>query len=258
LAWADATLWRALFFLFHPFSSFSPLSRSLFLLPLISIYNTCQDSLLATPLILDLAILAELMTRVTYRDQSAKSPEFEKLYSVLGLLSYMLKVRLPSFLCTKRSGTDFSDNDDDPLRRLPLPSPDVPPSTASTVSVRLSRTSFALAWRFSLGAFPCCFSSPSTLLTFLVGAATTLSTSPRSNRAFAAPSRDVRLSDRLQREPPPPLFVSSSFSFLVVPFFLPLSPMQHYQVQLSSLCHASLPPGPRLAQVGEESMKGRK
>jgi myo-inositol-1-phosphate synthase len=59
-----------------------------------SIYNTCQDSLLATPLILDLAILAELMTRVTYRDQSAKSPDFEKLYSVLGLLSYMLKVRL--------------------------------------------------------------------------------------------------------------------------------------------------------------------
>lgn len=86
---------------FLPFPSLLVLSLSYlltFLLSPHSIYNTCQDSLLATPLILDLAILAELMTRVTYRDQSAKSPEFEKLYSVLGLLSYMLKVRLPSFL----------------------------------------------------------------------------------------------------------------------------------------------------------------
>jgi len=34
------------------------------------------------------------MTRVTYREESSKSGEFEKLYSVLGLLSYMLKVRI--------------------------------------------------------------------------------------------------------------------------------------------------------------------
>ena len=33
----------------------------------INIFNECEDSLLATPLILDLTILAELLTRVTYR-----------------------------------------------------------------------------------------------------------------------------------------------------------------------------------------------
>ncbi|KAK4050764.1 Myo-inositol-1-phosphate synthase [Microbotryomycetes sp. JL221] len=55
----------------------------------LSIYNTCQDSLLATPLIIDLCLLAELMTRVTYKD--ASSTEHKPLYSVLGLLSYMLK-----------------------------------------------------------------------------------------------------------------------------------------------------------------------
>jgi len=32
----------------------------------IALHNTCEDSLLASPLIIDLAILAELMTRITY------------------------------------------------------------------------------------------------------------------------------------------------------------------------------------------------
>lgn len=53
-----------------------------------------QDSLLATPLILDLAIVAELLTRVKYRDVSAGQTEFQSLYSVLSLLSYMLKAPL--------------------------------------------------------------------------------------------------------------------------------------------------------------------
>ena len=52
-----------------------------------------QDSLLATPLILDLTILTELLTRVKYRDASANG-EFAPLYSVLSLLSYMLKAPL--------------------------------------------------------------------------------------------------------------------------------------------------------------------
>ncbi len=51
-----------------------------------------QDSLLATPLIIDLAILTELLTRVKYR--KAESGEFKPLYSVLSLLSYMLKAPL--------------------------------------------------------------------------------------------------------------------------------------------------------------------
>jgi myo-inositol-1-phosphate synthase len=59
----------------------------------INIFNECEDSLLATPLILDLTILAELLTRVQYRRVGADN-EFQPLYSVLSLLSYMLKAPL--------------------------------------------------------------------------------------------------------------------------------------------------------------------
>ena len=57
---------------------------------IMSIYNLCEDSLLATPLIFDLAILAELMTRIEYKAPGAE--KFESMYSVLSLLSIMLKV----------------------------------------------------------------------------------------------------------------------------------------------------------------------
>lgn len=67
----------------------------------LSVFNICEDSLLATPLILDLTILAELMTRVTYRElenttanPSDEEVPFQPLYSVLSLLSYMLKAPL--------------------------------------------------------------------------------------------------------------------------------------------------------------------
>ncbi|KAF8591061.1 Myo-inositol-1-phosphate synthase [Ramaria rubella] len=61
----------------------------------INIFNECEDSLLATPLILDLTILTELLTRVQYRELSgASASEFSPLYSVLSLLSYMLKAPL--------------------------------------------------------------------------------------------------------------------------------------------------------------------
>ncbi|CDO77593.1 hypothetical protein BN946_scf184936.g18 [Trametes cinnabarina] len=66
----------------------------------INIFNECEDSLLATPLILDLTILAELLTRIKYREVSATPPlstkpaEFKPLYPVLSLLSYMLKAPL--------------------------------------------------------------------------------------------------------------------------------------------------------------------
>ncbi|KIJ52571.1 hypothetical protein M422DRAFT_156269 [Sphaerobolus stellatus SS14] len=59
----------------------------------INIFNECEDSLLATPLILDLSILAELLTRIQYREVG-KDEEFKPLYSVLSLLSYMLKAPL--------------------------------------------------------------------------------------------------------------------------------------------------------------------
>lgn len=53
--------------------------------------NLCEDSLLASPLLIDLAIMAELMTRVTYRVPGDEDPEFKSMYSVLSLLSYSLK-----------------------------------------------------------------------------------------------------------------------------------------------------------------------
>ncbi|EDR07723.1 uncharacterized protein LACBIDRAFT_190813 [Laccaria bicolor S238N-H82] len=63
----------------------------------INIFNECEDSLLATPLILDLTILTELLTRVQYRQVTPNAREqkdFAPLYSVLSLLSYMLKAPL--------------------------------------------------------------------------------------------------------------------------------------------------------------------
>lgn len=62
--------------------------------------NLCEDSLLASPLLIDLAIMAELCTRVTYAHKSgpeaapAKPEEFQSLYSILSLLSYSLKAPL--------------------------------------------------------------------------------------------------------------------------------------------------------------------
>ncbi|KAH8979184.1 inositol-3-phosphate synthase [Lactarius hatsudake] len=61
----------------------------------INIFNECEDSLLATPLILDLTILAELLTRVQYRELATRdAAEFKPLHPVLSLLSYMLKAPL--------------------------------------------------------------------------------------------------------------------------------------------------------------------
>ncbi|CAI4221400.1 unnamed protein product [Auanema sp. JU1783] len=53
------------------------------------IHNTCEDSLLATPLIYDLAILTELATRVQYR--TSASADYESFHQVLSLLSLLLK-----------------------------------------------------------------------------------------------------------------------------------------------------------------------
>ncbi|KAG0703314.1 hypothetical protein DFH29DRAFT_989458 [Suillus ampliporus] len=58
----------------------------------INIFNECEDSLLATPLILDLTILTELLTRVKYRGEG--QTDFAPLYPVLSLLSYMCKAPL--------------------------------------------------------------------------------------------------------------------------------------------------------------------
>ncbi|KAJ3204592.1 Myo-inositol-1-phosphate synthase [Entophlyctis luteolus] len=55
----------------------------------ISVYNVCEDSLLASPLILDLAILTELMTRIEYK--TGDMAQYAPFHAVLSILSYMLK-----------------------------------------------------------------------------------------------------------------------------------------------------------------------
>jgi len=55
----------------------------------IALHNTCEDSLLATPVMLDLAILAEMMQRITYKTKETEG--FQKFHPVLSILSYLLK-----------------------------------------------------------------------------------------------------------------------------------------------------------------------
>ncbi|GME99123.1 unnamed protein product [Ambrosiozyma monospora] len=81
----------------------------------ISLHNVCEDSLLATPLIIDLLIMTEFLSRVTYKkvDAKSKAGEYESLYSVLSFLSYWLKAPLtrPGYLAInslnkQRAGLD--------------------------------------------------------------------------------------------------------------------------------------------------------
>ncbi|KAL7623089.1 Myo-inositol-1-phosphate synthase [Parahypoxylon ruwenzoriense] len=64
----------------------------------ISIFNVCEDSLLASPLIIDLVLVAEMMTRISYRARQSSSSneggEYKGFHSVLSILSYMLKAPL--------------------------------------------------------------------------------------------------------------------------------------------------------------------
>nr|XP_054757855.1 inositol-3-phosphate synthase 1-A-like [Lytechinus pictus] len=58
----------------------------------ISLHNTCEDSLLATPIILDLVILTELCQRIEFK--SACQSEYQQFHSVLSILSYLCKAPL--------------------------------------------------------------------------------------------------------------------------------------------------------------------
>eukprot|EP00536_Pseudo-nitzschia_multiseries_P006024 jgi/Psemu1/318794/estExt_fgenesh1_pm.C_1240003 len=60
----------------------------------IAMHNTCEDSLLATPLIYDLVILGELCERITVKKEGESNTEWERFHPVLSLLSYMLKAPL--------------------------------------------------------------------------------------------------------------------------------------------------------------------
>ncbi|KAI1756399.1 myo-inositol-phosphate synthase [Xylaria castorea] len=64
----------------------------------ISIFNVCEDSLLASPLIIDLVLVTEIMTRIQWQAHTSNSEttsdEFKGFHSVLSILSYMLKAPL--------------------------------------------------------------------------------------------------------------------------------------------------------------------
>jgi len=56
----------------------------------ISLFNVCEDSLLASPLIIDLVLVAEIMTRVSWKRADGDN-DYKGFHSVLSVLSYMLK-----------------------------------------------------------------------------------------------------------------------------------------------------------------------
>jgi len=62
------------------------------------IHNTCEDSLLASPIILDLVILTEICQRITFR--APHQVTYQPFHPVLSILSYLCKVtdllKLPS------------------------------------------------------------------------------------------------------------------------------------------------------------------
>lgn len=62
----------------------------------ISLFNVCEDSLLASPLIIDLVLVTEMMTRVQWKAHSANgsAADYSGFHSVLSILSYMLKAPL--------------------------------------------------------------------------------------------------------------------------------------------------------------------
>jgi len=53
------------------------------------LHNTCEDSLLATPIIIDLVLLTELMERITYK--TGEMQKYEKMESILSILSFFFK-----------------------------------------------------------------------------------------------------------------------------------------------------------------------
>lgn len=72
----------------------------------ISLFNVCEDSLLASPLIIDLVLIAEMMTRITWRAEGgdgALAKEYKGFHSVLSILSYMLKVSQPIQYARRRA-----------------------------------------------------------------------------------------------------------------------------------------------------------
>ncbi|XP_040273572.1 inositol-3-phosphate synthase 1 [Bufo bufo] len=58
----------------------------------IVIHNTCEDSLLASPIILDLVMLTDLCQRITFCTE--KDQDFQTFHSILSILSFLCKAPL--------------------------------------------------------------------------------------------------------------------------------------------------------------------
>lgn len=58
----------------------------------LAIHNTCEDSLLAAPIILDLVVIAELLTRIVAKRDGFE--DFRHLHPVASLMSYLAKAPL--------------------------------------------------------------------------------------------------------------------------------------------------------------------
>ncbi|XP_069699609.1 inositol-3-phosphate synthase 1-A [Periplaneta americana] len=60
----------------------------------IVVHNTCEDSLLASPIILDLVLLTELCGRIEFQNVEESDAEYCSFHSVLSILSYLCKAPL--------------------------------------------------------------------------------------------------------------------------------------------------------------------
>jgi myo-inositol-1-phosphate synthase len=58
----------------------------------ISMHNTCEDSLLAAPIILDMVLIAELCTRIEFKRDGEH--DFHNFHPICVLLSYLAKAPL--------------------------------------------------------------------------------------------------------------------------------------------------------------------
>jgi len=56
------------------------------------LYNVCEDSLLAAPIILDLILLTELFERIQYKTENMK--DFRRFDNILSTLGYLCKAPL--------------------------------------------------------------------------------------------------------------------------------------------------------------------
>ena len=109
----------------------------------ISLFNVCEDSLLASPLIIDLVIIAEMMTRITWKadgGDGAGAKDYKGFHSVLSILSYMLKVRNP-----EQSSFRMIDFDQAPL---------TPPGTPVVNALAKQRGALTNIFRACVGLQP--------------------------------------------------------------------------------------------------------